>query len=88
MSTTKNYSFFIGVRFASHFCGKSLSLAYTGFTNGRHRKKQLTTWILFCAQKKLEKKQSTESIYVTPVKNVFLGKIPLKLDFVTVGYIS
>lgn len=47
----------------SHFCGKSLSLAYTGFTNGRHRTKQLTTWILFCAQKEVGKKQ-VQNLYM------------------------
>jgi len=63
MSTTKNYSFFIGVRFASHFGGQSLSLAYTGFTNGRLRTKQLTTWIYFAPKNKLEKKQK-QNLYI------------------------
>lgn len=84
MSTTKNYSFFISVRFASHFCDKSLSLAYTGLQMVDIEQNSLQLGFIL-RPKTSWKKTKTESIYVTPVKNVFLGKIPLKLDFVTVG---
>ena len=43
----------------------------------------------FILRPKTSWKKNKNRIYIfSPVKNVFLGKIPLKLDFVTVGYIS